>query len=67
MLLQVIDESTGITLHAKIWRKSAEFTANIVGKYIYLAFSPLISMYNGMSSVELRTKDWKVIENHPAS
>ncbi len=63
VLLQVVDESTNVTLHAKVWRKAAEFSSSIVGKLIYLAYTPLISTYNGMASVEVRVKDWKIIEN----
>ncbi len=63
VLLQVMDETTDITLHAKIWRKAAEFSSDIVGKRIYLAYTPLISTYNGMASVEIRVKDWKIIDN----
>ncbi len=62
VLLQVVDETTDVTLHAKVWRKASEFSPEIVGKYIYLAFTPLISTYNGMASVEVRVKDWNIVE-----
>ena len=59
VLLEVFDEESGITLHAKAWRKAHEFPSNIKGKYIVLAYTPLISTYNGVESVEIRIKDWK--------
>ncbi len=62
VLLQVLDEGTGITLHAKIWRKADEFPLTLATQYIYLVYTPLISTYNNMDSVELRVKDWKIAE-----
>ncbi len=58
VFLEVCDESTGITLHAKAWRKAAEFTTSLTNSYIYLAYTPLINTYNGVASVEVRVKDW---------
>ncbi len=59
VFLEVMDESTGITLHAKAWRKGQEFTKSLTHSYIYLAYTPLINTYNGIASVEVRIKDWK--------
>ncbi len=61
VFLEVLDESTGITLHAKAWRKGQEFTKPLQNTYISLAYTPIINTYNGISSVELRVKDWKEI------
>ncbi len=61
VFLEVLDESTGITLHAKAWRKGQEFTKSLQRTYISLAYTPLINTYNGVSSVEVRVKDWKEI------
>ncbi len=59
VFLEVVDESTGITLHAKAWRKGKEFTKSLTKSHIYLAYTPIINTYNGISSVEVRVKDWK--------
>ncbi len=58
VFLEVLDESTGITLHAKAWRKAAEFSTSLTNSYVYLAYTPLINTYNGVASVEVRIKDW---------
>ncbi len=62
LLLDVLDESTGITLQGKAWRKATEFPPHMRGKYIRLAYTPGINAYNGVASVEVRIKDWKIEE-----
>ncbi len=60
LLMDVRDETTGITLQAKIWRKGAELK-HLSQSYIRLAYTPKINTYNGVSSVEVQVKDWKVV------
>ncbi len=57
--LEVLDESTGITLQAKAWRIATHAPKSCKGKYVYLAYTPFINNYNGISSIEIRVKDWK--------
>ena len=59
MLLELEDESSGLTLAAKAWRSLADMPSTLKGKYIRIAYTPRIDRYNGAASVELRIKDWK--------
>ena len=60
VLLELTDESCGITLPAKAWRQAELFPADIEGRRILLAYSPGIDMYNGAASVDVRIRDWKL-------
>lgn len=59
MLLELKDETSGITLTAKAWRGLADMPLTLKGKRIRIAYTPRIDRYNGAASVELRMKDWK--------
>ena len=60
VLLELTDESCGITLQAKAWRQAEVFPADMEGRRIMLAYSPAIDMYNGAASVDVRIRDWKM-------
>ncbi|MEG2172166.1 MAG: single-stranded-DNA-specific exonuclease RecJ [Desulfovibrionaceae bacterium] len=57
--LELLDESTGISLHAKAWRQAATMPESLQGTRIRLAYAPRIDKYNGISNVDIRIKDWK--------
>ena len=59
MLLELLDEASGLSLPAKAWRQLADMPASLKGKRIRIAFTPRIDRYNGAASIELRMKDWK--------
>ncbi len=60
VLLELADESCGITLQAKAWRQAEQFPADLEGRRVLLAYSPGIDMYNGAASVDVRIRDWKL-------
>lgn len=60
VLLELTDESCGITLQAKAWRQADQFPPDLEGRLIRLAYSPSIDMYNGVASVNVRIRDWKL-------
>ena len=60
VLLELTDESCGITLQAKAWRQAEQFPADLEGRRVLLAYSPGIDMYNGAASVDVRIRDWKL-------
>ncbi len=60
--LEVLDASTGITLQAKAWRIATQAPENCKGRHVYLAYTPFINNYNGVSSIEIRVKDWKWVD-----
>lgn len=59
--LELFDQISGVTLHAKAWRMAEEMPPLIEGRKIRLAFSPRIDRYNGGAEVDLRIKDWKLM------
>lgn len=59
VVLDVTDTRTGITLHAKAWRKAAELPPTVKGREIRLAYTPRIDTYNGADSVDVRIRDWQ--------
>lgn len=59
MLLDLLDESSGISLTAKAWRHLADLPAALKGRRIRIAYTPRIDRYNGAAAIELRLKDWK--------
>ncbi len=61
-VLDVMDESTGITVKAKLWRPKVELPPHSKGKRLRLAYSPRLDRYNGVASVELRVRDWYLVE-----
>lgn len=61
-ILDVTDEDTGVTLKAKIWRPKEEISHSCKGRRICLAYSPRLDRYNGVTSVELRVRDWQLVD-----
>lgn len=59
--LELLDQTSGITLHAKAWRMAEEMPPHVEGRKIRLAYSPRIDRYNGGAEVDLRIKDWKLL------
>lgn len=60
--LDVVEESTGISLQAKAWRLAEALPSSIVGRRLRLAFTPGINAYNGIASIELTVKDWEFLD-----
>lgn len=60
--LELQDESTGISLHAKAWRQADTMPESLQGSRIRLAYAPRIDTYNGIANVDIRIKDWKTLE-----
>lgn len=61
MLLELEDESSGLILTAKAWRRLADIPTALKGRRIRIAYTPRIDRYNGAASIELRMKDWKEV------
>lgn len=61
VLLQVEDEQHRITLGAKGWRMAQSLTPALVGQKIRLAYTPRLDFYNGMPSINLDIRDWKLV------
>ncbi len=60
VILEVTDQSSGITLHAKAWRQAEQLPESVKGQRIRLAYTPRIDTYNGAATVDVRIKDWKL-------
>lgn len=60
--LELKDESTGISLHAKAWRQADSIPESLQGCRIRLAYAPRIDTYNGIANVDIRIKDWKNLD-----
>ena len=60
VVLEVTDESTGVTLPAKAWRQASALPETLRGQYIRIAYTPRIDTYNGAESVDIRIRDWKL-------
>lgn len=58
--LRLRDEASGITLAAKAWRMADALPPSLVGKTIRIAYTPRIDTYNGIASVDLGIRDWKL-------
>lgn len=61
-VLDVMDEETGVTVKAKLWRPKQELPPQSKGRKMRLAYSPRLDRYNGISSVELRVRDWYMVD-----
>ena len=59
--LELQDEASGVTLHAKAWRQADALPASLEGKRVRLAYSPSIDMYNGVASVDVKIKDMEML------
>ncbi|MDR2892645.1 MAG: single-stranded-DNA-specific exonuclease RecJ [Deltaproteobacteria bacterium] len=57
-ILDVLDEESGISAKAKIWRPREDLPQSSKGRRLRLAFSPRIDRYNGAANVEIRVRDW---------
>lgn len=62
VLLELTDESTGITLHAKAWRMAEALPESLKGKRMRIAYTPRMDTYNGVDSVDIRIRDWVLLE-----
>ena len=51
---------TGITLRGKTWREHAALPQAMKGKTVRLAYTPHIDRYNGVASIELKLRAWKL-------
>ena len=60
VILEVTDQTSGITLHAKAWRQAEQLPESVKGQQIRLAYTPRIDTYNGAATVDVRVKDWKL-------
>lgn len=56
--LHLIDESTGISLHVKVWQKADKFPAEIMNRKIKIAYTPSLDMQDTFSEF-LTIRDWK--------
>lgn len=59
--LDLIDETTGISLGAKAWRQAEHMPPSLEGKNIQLAYTPKIDRYRGTATIDLQIKDWKLV------
>lgn len=57
--LDVTDTTCGVNLQAKLWRMAETFPRLEPGRRLHLAYTPGLNAYNGVTSVELRVKDWR--------
>lgn len=59
VMLEVEDRKSGVTLFAKAWRMAGEIPPSLAGKYIRLAYTPRLDIYNGLPRIDLEVKDWR--------
>lgn len=75
--LDLWDETTNITLQAKAWRQADRFQLSpemayatgqgikrnktLEGVRIQIAYSPSLDYYNGVSSINIKIRDWKLL------
>ncbi len=67
--LKLRHEEGNVTLSAKAWRQAENMPADLTGRSVKIAFSPKIDRYNGLATIDLKVKDWKVMSppTRPAS
>jgi len=58
--LTLTDEESGVTLSAKAWRQAETLGPDMRGKMVRLAYTPKIDRYQGVASIDLQLKDWKL-------
>ncbi|MBU1001442.1 MAG: single-stranded-DNA-specific exonuclease RecJ [Proteobacteria bacterium] len=58
--LTLTDELSGVNLSAKAWRQAEAIGPNMRGKQMRIAYTPKIDRYQGMASIDLQIKDWKL-------
>jgi single-stranded-DNA-specific exonuclease len=62
LTMEVTDPSSGITLQAKAWNQGKSALDLQPGVKLRLAYTPGINAYNGVAAVELKIKDWEIVE-----
>ena len=58
--LEVHDPLSRVTMRAKAWRQAEHLPPSLVGQSLSLAFCPKRNTYQGLDSIELHLKDWRV-------
>ena len=58
--LRLKDGQSGLILSAKAWRMADKLPPSLVGKTIRIAYTPRIDTYNGIDSIDLGLRDWKL-------
>jgi single-stranded-DNA-specific exonuclease len=61
VLLDLLDESCGVSLRAKAWRQAGSLPAFLEGRHIRLAYSPSLDMYNGIAGVDVKIRDMEIL------
>lgn len=62
LMLLDLDDGEGRVLRAKAWRRLSDMPLTLRGKKIRVAYTPRIDRYNGMATIELLMRDWKIVE-----
>lgn len=60
VFLDLRDNEAGVTLRAKAWNQARALPQSITGKNMFLAYTPKINEFNGVTSIELALQDWSV-------
>lgn len=60
VFLDLRDNEAGVTLRAKAWNQARALPQSITGKNMFLAYTPKINEFNGVTSIELALRDWSV-------
>ena len=63
--LRLKDGQSGLILSAKAWRMADKLPPSLVGKTIRIAYTPRIDTYNGIDSIDLGLRDWKLCRDVP--
>jgi single-stranded-DNA-specific exonuclease len=61
--LELKDPAAGVTLRAKAWRQAKELPPGLKGKSLRIAYTPRIDRYNGLASIDLRLRDWQLVDD----
>ncbi len=59
--LELLDTTTNICLHAKLWNMYDQFAHIEAGVNMQIVYTPGINNFNGVSNVELKVRDWRLI------
>ncbi|ACV67594.1 single-stranded-DNA-specific exonuclease RecJ [Desulfohalobium retbaense] len=65
--LQLQDPKSGIVLTGKAWRQAEALTPSIQGETVQLAFTPRLNHYQGLTSIDLDIKDWRLPHDREAA
>jgi single-stranded-DNA-specific exonuclease len=63
LLLDLRDESCGISLRAKAWRQAGILPSSMEGRRVRLAYSPSIDTYNGIAGVDVKIRDLQILDD----